>query len=108
MSELEEGVDGDEDEGDLDLGDREEDIEEENGSVYNEVLDYRRRVLQRFSGGDVEGLVASLLSKEEGVTQLVTKRSRELALILQYGWVVSPCDHQVQNLHGEISIRKAQ
>jgi hypothetical protein len=78
------------------------------GWVDDKVIDHGWRFLQRFSGGDVAGLVASLLGKEEGVMELVTKRGRELALTLQYGWVVSPYDYQVQDLHGEISIGRAQ
>jgi hypothetical protein len=47
VSEFEAGVDGDEDEGDRDLGDRAEYVEEE-GSVYDEVVDRGRRECSRF------------------------------------------------------------
>jgi hypothetical protein len=56
MSELDEGVDEDEGEGDLDLEEEKEYMKKEEGSVDDGVMDHGRRALQRFGGGDVEGL----------------------------------------------------
>jgi hypothetical protein len=56
MTELGEGVNGEEDEGDLDLGDKKEYVEEDEGGLDDGVVDHERRVLQRFGGGAVEGL----------------------------------------------------
>jgi hypothetical protein len=56
MTELGEGVDGDEDEGDLDLGDKKEYVEEDEGGLDGGVVDHERRVFPRFGSGDVEGL----------------------------------------------------
>jgi hypothetical protein len=65
VSELDEGVCGDEVEGDLGLRDGDEHVEEKEGSVYDEVGDRGRRECSRFANGSAERPVSTSLSKEK-------------------------------------------
>jgi hypothetical protein len=67
VSDLHEGVNGDEVKGDLGLRDGNEHVEEKEGSVYDEVEDRGRRECSRFGNGNVGELVSILLSEEEGM-----------------------------------------
>jgi hypothetical protein len=102
VSELDEGVDGDEVEGDLGLRDGDEHVEEKEGSVYDEVEDRGRRECSRFGNGSVERPVSTSLRKEGGMRTamrskvmgrcLSTPRSKGplLLLLLSVGDVLVP------------------
>jgi hypothetical protein len=67
VSELDEGVNGDEVKGDLGLGDGDEHVEEKEGGAYDEVEDRGRRECSRFGNGSVERPVSTSLRKEGGM-----------------------------------------
>jgi hypothetical protein len=99
MSELEDGVNGDEVEGGLDLRDGEEDVKEKKGGVYDEVVD-RRRVCARFGNGNVEDLYRLCSVRRNAQA----KCRGEVPLILPYRRTTALCGRQVQRLHRKISV----
>jgi hypothetical protein len=78
VSELDEGVNGDEVEGNLGLRDGDEHVEEKEGSVYDKVVDRGRRECSRFGNGNVEELVSILLSKEEAMRTAMRSKAEVL------------------------------
>jgi hypothetical protein len=92
---LDEDVNGDEVEGDLGLRDRDEHVEEKEGSVYDEVEDRGRRECLRFGNGNVEEPVSILLNEEEGMRTAM--RSKGSPLLLPAGDMLIPpsdCDER--------------
>jgi hypothetical protein len=65
--ELDGSENGDEVEGDLGLRDGDEHVEEQEGSVYDEVEDRGRRECSRCGNGSAERPVSTSLRKEEGM-----------------------------------------
>jgi hypothetical protein len=79
VSELDEGLDGNEFEGDLGLKDGDEHVGEKEGIVYDEVGDRGRREYSRFGNGSVERPVSTSLTKEEDMR--TTMRSKAEVLV---------------------------
>jgi hypothetical protein len=104
VSELDEGVNGDEVEGDLDLRDEDEHVEEKEGSVYDEVEDRGRRECPRFGNGSVERPASTSLSKEKGMRTAM--RSKGSLLLLPVGDMLVP-PNDSDELECEVGVASA-
>jgi hypothetical protein len=78
VSEIYEGINGDEVDGDLGLRDGDEQVEEKEGSVSDEVGDRGRRECSRFGNGSAERPVSTSLSKEKGMRTAMMPKAEVL------------------------------